>query len=317
MGSSGEVLCLRWEDFGTHFSSSFRELRRQNSRDSFFDVSLAVGDSDQVVQAHRVILSACSPFFRNVLARQARASTLGGGGGAILHPVIFLRGVSARELRNVLDFMYHGEVNVAQDDLNAFLAVAEDLKVMGLTQAGDESKPKPEGGGGGGKRSAPAPPSGATPRKRQNVQHQQQQQQQQQQQHSSSSAPRQRSNDNDDNDDDEDDDDVHVIKSEPTAVSVPASAPSSSSGPHQAVSIDPPPDEDAMGYEDGGGGAADDYGEGDDYVDYGAEGEEESGDIVYEDDGGGGGGGREGGDQLVAGDASGSAESAKGRGAGR
>ena len=30
--------------------------------------------------------------------------------------------------------MYHGEVNVAQDDLNAFLSIAEDLKVKGLTQ---------------------------------------------------------------------------------------------------------------------------------------------------------------------------------------
>ena len=30
--------------------------------------------------------------------------------------------------------MYHGEVNVAQEELNSFLAVAEDLQVKGLTQ---------------------------------------------------------------------------------------------------------------------------------------------------------------------------------------
>jgi len=35
--------------------------------------------------------------------------------------------------------MYHGEVNVAQDELNSFLTVAEDLQVKGLTQ--NPSKP--------------------------------------------------------------------------------------------------------------------------------------------------------------------------------
>ena len=46
------------------------------------------------------------------------------------------------ELQSVLNFMYHGEANIAQDDLNSFLAVAEELKVKGLTQNQSEnSKP--------------------------------------------------------------------------------------------------------------------------------------------------------------------------------
>jgi len=42
--------------------------------------------------------------------------------------------VKYTDLQSVLNFMYHGEVNVAQEELNSFLAVAEDLRVKGLTQ---------------------------------------------------------------------------------------------------------------------------------------------------------------------------------------
>jgi len=45
-----------------------------------------------------------------------------------------LRGVKFSDLQSVLNFMYHGEVNVAQEELNSFLAVAEELRVKGLTQ---------------------------------------------------------------------------------------------------------------------------------------------------------------------------------------
>ena len=75
-----------------------------------------------------MILSACSPFFRNLLRRQLPNGGGAGGGG---NPVIYLRGISYTDMESVLSFMYHGEVNVAQDQLNSFLAVAEDLKVKG------------------------------------------------------------------------------------------------------------------------------------------------------------------------------------------
>ena len=57
-------------------------------------------------------------------------------------PVIFLRGISNQDLNHVLDFIYHGSVNVSQDNLEAFLKVAEDLKIKGLTQnEGSKSEP--------------------------------------------------------------------------------------------------------------------------------------------------------------------------------
>lgn len=78
------------------------------------------------MQAHKVILAACSPLFRKILARQKNQQ----------NPFLYLKGIRLKELQAVLNFMYHGEVNVAQDSLNNFLAVAEELAVKGLTTDG-------------------------------------------------------------------------------------------------------------------------------------------------------------------------------------
>merc|ERR1719400_2050676 len=113
-----EKFCLRWNDFESNISVAFRELREDKD---FFDVTLAC--DDEQIEAHKVILSACSPFFRNVLRKNPHQ-----------HPLLYLKGVKYSDLQSVLNFMYHGEVNVAQEELNSFLAVAEDLRVKGLTQ---------------------------------------------------------------------------------------------------------------------------------------------------------------------------------------
>eukprot|EP00092_Neocalanus_flemingeri_P031556 GFUD01034267.1.p1 GENE.GFUD01034267.1~~GFUD01034267.1.p1 ORF type:complete len:347 (+),score=91.25 GFUD01034267.1:161-1201(+) len=121
---SSEKFCLRWNDFETNISDAFRELREEKD---FFDVTLACGNEQ--IQAHKVILSACSTFFRNILRRNVHQ-----------HPLVYLKGVKFGDLQSVLNFMYHGEVSVAQEELNSFLAVAEDLMVKGLTQNHSESQ---------------------------------------------------------------------------------------------------------------------------------------------------------------------------------
>ena len=112
---SSEKFCLRWNDFEKNISSAFKDIREDKE---FFDITIAC--EDEQLQAHKVILSACSPFFKNVLRRNQHQ-----------HPLLYLKGVSFRDMEAVLNFMYHGEVNVAQDDLNSFLQVAEDLRVKG------------------------------------------------------------------------------------------------------------------------------------------------------------------------------------------
>jgi hypothetical protein len=84
-----------------------------------------------LVMMSKVIISACSPFFRNILRRNPHQ-----------HPLLYLKGVKYTDLQSVINFMYHGEVNNAQEELNSFLAVAEDLKVKGLTQSQSEKPQK-------------------------------------------------------------------------------------------------------------------------------------------------------------------------------
>ena len=43
-----------------------------------------------------------------------------------------MSGITYNNLTSILDFIYNGEVNVAQEDLNSFLAIAEDLQIKGL-----------------------------------------------------------------------------------------------------------------------------------------------------------------------------------------
>jgi len=124
MGSS-DNFCLRWNDFESNISTSFRELREDSE---FFDVTLCCDNGTDIVPAHKVILAACSPLFRKILSRQKNQQ----------NPFLYLKGIRLKELQAVLNFMYHGEVNVAQDSLNNFLAVAEELAVKGLTT---DSKP--------------------------------------------------------------------------------------------------------------------------------------------------------------------------------
>ena len=118
MASSSEHFCLRWNDFESNISHAFREIRDEKD---FFDVTLAC--EDEQIQAHKVILSACSPFFRTILRRNRHD-----------HPLLYLKGVKYTEVISILNFMYHGEVNVNQEDLQMFLAAAEELRIKGLSQ---------------------------------------------------------------------------------------------------------------------------------------------------------------------------------------
>jgi len=123
MGST-EKFCLRWNDFEANISSAFRDLKEEKD---FSDVTLVC--ADQQVEAHKVILAACSPFFKNILGKVKHN-----------HPLIYMKGVKFSDLEAVLSFIYHGEVNVAETDLQNFLLIAEELELKGLTRGKNSFK---------------------------------------------------------------------------------------------------------------------------------------------------------------------------------
>ena len=113
-----EKLCLQWNDFRANVNSAFGKLRDDKE---FTDVTLACEDGQQL-EAHKVILIASSPFFEKILQD-----------GKHPHPLIYLRGFQSNDLVAILDFLYFGEANVYQENLDSFLAIAEELKLKGLT----------------------------------------------------------------------------------------------------------------------------------------------------------------------------------------
>ena len=124
MTKLSEKFCLKWKDFQQNILSSYQELRRESE---FSDVSLVCEDEYQI-EAHRIILTACSPFFSTVLKRNKNS-----------HPMIYMRGVKAKDLVAIVDFIYHGEANMAQEDLNGFFVLAEELQLKGLTSSQNET----------------------------------------------------------------------------------------------------------------------------------------------------------------------------------
>ncbi|XP_046737043.1 transcription factor GAGA-like isoform X4 [Diprion similis] len=110
-------ICLKWNSFLNNIATSFESLWEE---EGLVDVTLA--SDGQCLTAHKVILSASSPFFKKVFQTNP-----------CQHPVIILQDVHFRELEALLIFIYKGEVNIEQQNLPALLKAAETLKIRGLS----------------------------------------------------------------------------------------------------------------------------------------------------------------------------------------
>ena len=114
---NSEKLCLQWNEFPNIVGSAFEELK--DDRD-LTDVTLVCKDGKEV-EAHKVVLASTSPFFLELFKRNKHP-----------HPLVFMKGVKGDDLLAMVEFLYSGEANVGQENLDTFLALAEELKLKGL-----------------------------------------------------------------------------------------------------------------------------------------------------------------------------------------
>uniref|UniRef100_A0A1B6KLN9 BTB domain-containing protein n=1 Tax=Graphocephala atropunctata TaxID=36148 RepID=A0A1B6KLN9_9HEMI len=110
--------CLRWNNHQPNFISMFTSLLNS---ESLVDVTLAA--EGKHLQAHKVVLSACSSYFQSLFTLNP-----------CQHPIVILKDIKYIDLKVMVDFMYCGEVNVSQEQLPAILKTAETLKVKGLAE---------------------------------------------------------------------------------------------------------------------------------------------------------------------------------------
>ena len=118
-------LLIKSKTFSCGVLSSFQELK--DNKD-FSDVTL-VSDDEVEFFAHKLVLSSSSTFFKNILLKYTNP-----------HPMLYLGGVTSSTVAKIIDFVYHGEVEVQEIEINSFLKVAAKFKLQGLEDFDDNDR---------------------------------------------------------------------------------------------------------------------------------------------------------------------------------
>ena len=116
---SSEKFNLAWNDFEASASRTFKSLLDDHD---FTNVTLASHDNEQI-KAHKVILSSSSQFFKRIIMKNPHQN-----------PLLYLRNVNFKELQHIINFIYLGQTEVEQSELEHFLEIAKDLEISGLTE---------------------------------------------------------------------------------------------------------------------------------------------------------------------------------------
>ena len=125
-----EKFNLKWNEYHSNWIGSLAKLRANNA---FTDVTL-ISDDKVKFSSHRILLSSCSNVFDFILKDSNQAN-----------PLIYLSGVNSANHGFILDFIYNGDVNLYQEQLDSFLKSAKQLEIDGLQRVLSDQKKGDEG----------------------------------------------------------------------------------------------------------------------------------------------------------------------------
>ena len=120
---------MQWSEFRNIVCSAFEGLRNDHE---LTDVTLVCKDGEQL-EAHKIVLASCSPFFMQLFKKNKHP-----------HPLIYLRGIGVEDLVTMIEFLYTGEAKVGQENLEEFIATAKELKIKGVLDEEESMQNQPD-----------------------------------------------------------------------------------------------------------------------------------------------------------------------------
>ena len=106
LATMSEEFHVEWNDFQANASKAFGLFRNESY---LHDVTLVSSDRKHV-SAHKLVLSASSEYFKDIFQQTNH-----------VQPILCLEGVNSKELENVLDYIYEGQVKINQEELEGFM----------------------------------------------------------------------------------------------------------------------------------------------------------------------------------------------------
>ena len=116
VGSASSYYCLRWNNHLSNMLDAFEHLFKT---EGLTDVTLWL-NRKQSIKCHRIVLAACSAVFEHLFLENPNKP----------HFYVMLPGVKYTELKLILEYIYRGETNVAQEQLKSLLKLANILQVI-------------------------------------------------------------------------------------------------------------------------------------------------------------------------------------------